>query len=207
MGALLATLVVVGLGLLVGNDWAPLLELDLRIDSALHDAAESVTWLQSLAWWLGVVGGGPVSSVLSVAVVLVLLVGRRWRTALAVAVISACAPWLTGRIKVVVGRGRPVWADPFETLYDPSFPSGHATGGIAVWCVCGIALASLVRDRKWALIVAISFIVVGVAIGLSRMVLGVHWPSDVVAGWCVALAVTGVVSALVLPGRAEPDPP
>jgi undecaprenyl-diphosphatase len=93
---------------------------------------------------------------------------------------------------------------PIETIPSPAFPSGHATGGIAVWLLCGVAIGSLLRDRSLGALVALPFVLLGFAIGLSRLVLGVHWPSDVVGGWMVALAVTCLFCALFVAGSRRP---
>lgn len=207
-GAGLAAALVVLLAVLVTRAWPPLVDTDLRVDSAIHEWASTAPWAVAASRVLAWLGSVTVASVLAAVVVVVLLIARRRRTALAVALVAAVAPLITHYLKLVVGRERPTWPDPFVTLSDPAFPSGHATAGIAVWCVCGIALGALVRDRSWGAVLALPFVVLGIAIGISRLVLGVHWPSDVVGGWCVALAVAGVVSAAVLipPRRAGTSP-
>jgi membrane-associated phospholipid phosphatase len=207
-GAVLAAALVVLLAALVTRAWPPLVDTDLRIDSAIHEWALAAPWAVATSRVLASLGSVYVASVVAAVAVVVLLLARRRRTALAVALVAVVALLLTHYLTLVVDRERPTWPDPFVTLSDPAFPSGHATAGIAVWCVCGIALGTLVRDRSWEVVLALPFVVLGVAIGISRLVLGVHWPSDVVGGWCVALAVAGVVSAAVLipPRRAGTSP-
>ena len=202
-----ATAVVVLLALLVTHAWAPLVDSDIRIDSAIHDWALRTPQAVDVALWLQDLGGTWWSTWFAVGTVLLLLVLRRWWLALSVALVAALAPYLTDTLKPIVGRSRPTWVVPIETLHDPSFPSGHATGGIAVWMVCGLAIGSLLRDPSLGALVALPFVVLGFAIGLSRLVLGVHWPSDVVAGWMVALAVTCLAGALFLARSRRPVVP
>jgi undecaprenyl-diphosphatase len=202
-----SALVVLLLGVLVSQHWVPLLDLDQRIDTSLHEWALTTPAAVAVARVLAVIGDTVTSSLAATAVVVLLLVVRRRRLALTVAVTAALAPLITHLLKPVVARPRPTWPQPFDVELDPSFPSGHATGGIAVWLVCGLALSLLLRSGRWR--VWLPFALLGIAIGLSRPVLGVHWPSDVLAGWCVALAVAALTYAVLLAPRriraSEPE--
>lgn len=204
--ALVATSVVVLLGLAVAHAWSPLLRLDTAVEEAVHPWAVRTTWAVDVSRFLETIGRFRVSFWVATATVLVLLLLRRWRLGLGVALLAALAPLITDEIKVVVGRARPVWEDPLGTEPTFSYPSGHATGGLAVYAGCGIAIALVLRDRRWAWAVAIASTVLGLSIGVSRVVLGLHWPSDVVGGWCVAIAVAAALVALLLPWRSAPDP-
>lgn len=206
--AMACTGVVALLGLAVTLDWAPLLRLDAAIARPVHGAAVRSPWAVEASRFLETIGRFRVSFWVAAAVVLVLLVLRRWRLAVGLALLAALAPLVTDWIKVVVGRARPVWVDPLGAEPTYSFPSGHATGGLAVYAGCGIALALVLRDRRWAWVLALASTALGLAIGVSRVVLGVHWPSDVVGGWCVAVAVAAaLVALLALPPPRPRDLP
>jgi undecaprenyl-diphosphatase len=194
--------VVLLLAALVRLAWAPMQASDEAIDTAIHRWALETPAAVDAARLLQRIGDTDTATIAVLVTVVILLVARRWWLALSVAVIGAFAPLLTNTIKPIVDRPRPVWIEPFEVIDQPAFPSGHATGGIAVWMVCGIAIASLLRDPSLGALVALPFVLLGFVIGLSRLVLGVHWPSDVVAGWAVAVCVTCVAGALFL-ARAE----
>jgi membrane-associated phospholipid phosphatase len=88
-------------------------------------------------------------------------------------------------IKLVVVRPRPPTGDWLEIVKSWSFPSSHSAGTMMT-CV---ALALLFGRGERALIVAL---LAALAIGWSRVALGVHWPSDVLAGWGFGLAWLGL---------------
>ncbi len=199
--------VVVLLGLAVERAWSPLLRLDAAIEEPVHSWAVRTPWAVDASRFLETIGRFRVSFWVAVATVVVLLVARRWRLAVGVALLALVAPVVTDQIKLVVGRARPVWPDPLGAEPTYSFPSGHATGGLAVYAGCGIALALLLRDGRWAWALAIASTTLGLSIGVSRVVLGVHWPSDVVAGWCVAVAVAAALVVLLLPWPRETTDP
>ena len=205
--ALAASAVVVLLGLLVMADVGPLVDLDRRIDVALHAWALSTPWAVDVARFLERIGRFGVSFWVVLAVTILLLVRRRWRTAGALVTTAILAPIVTDHIKPIVARARPVWEVPLSGEPTLSYPSGHATAGIAVYVACGLALGSLIAHRRWRTAVIAVFATVGIAIGLSRPVLGVHWPSDVVGGWAVAIAVGAATVAILLPlKRRQIDP-
>ncbi len=102
--------------------------------------------------------------------------------------------------KQVFARVRPdLWPSirP-ETSY--SFPSGHAMGSMTLACVLVLLCWSM--RWRWAVVVAsMAFVVL---VGASRVYLGVHYPSDIMAGWMAALAWTVAIYALVFRGHAKP---
>jgi len=103
--------------------------------------------------------------------------------------------WMVSEtVKNLVDRQRPVWPDPFEVLASPSFPSGHSMAGIYGYVVFGIVALTLL-DCRWPGILLITF---GLLMGPSRVLLGVHWPSDVLAGWLFAGAWVSLCAACVL---------
>jgi undecaprenyl-diphosphatase len=127
--------------------------------------------------------GSPVGITVVLAIVaLVLAVGRRWRWILYV-VVTASGGWLLeNELKRYFARARPAVAEMLRHANGYSFPSGHAMGSAVA---CGaMAYLAFRAIKSWPLTAAvIAFLYTFVAaVALSRVYLGVHWISDVVAG-------------------------
>ena len=152
-------------------------------------------------------GAAPVLALLGVVVA----VGLWWRGA---RVIVAVAPTIAlgagavaaSVVKQLIGRARPPISVRLVNETEASFPSGHATDSAAFYITLALVLAVFVFRRPLARVVttAAGFAIAG-CIGLSRLVLGVHWPTDVLAGWALG-TTTSVLVVLVVSGlnRVEP---
>ena len=100
-------------------------------------------------------------------------------------------------------RSRPPASLRLVTETEPSFPSGHTGDGTALLLAVALVVVLLfVRRRDLRALVVGATVAGCVAIGLSRLELGVHWPTDVIAGWAVGVAVVGAVAggALLVAG-------
>lgn len=136
---------------------------------------------------------------LDVLVVLVLLGYRRWREATFAAVAFVGSALLNLGAKQFFQRDRPTLWESISPEDTFSFPSGHAMGSMTLAMVL-VLLAWRTRWRWPATVLAALFVVL---VGYSRVYLGVHYPSDILAGWMAATA--WVVGAyLVLFWRARP---
>lgn len=105
---------------------------------------------------------------------------------------------LNQALKFVIQRPRP---DGFRLaeVGGYSFPSGHSMAAMAFFGLLVWIVWHYERDRRmrWGLVVALSFVIV--MVGLSRVYLGVHYASDVVAGFCVSLIWLAVYTRLAVP--------
>lgn len=134
---------------------------------------------------ISAVGGTLAMVVLSVMICLVLAWRGRWPEAVLAAFTTAGSGVLVVVGKNLVGRTRPPEADRLVTVTNPAFPSGHSLGSIVVIGVLTVVvLARLQRPavRRIAMTAASVFVA---AVGLSRWYLGVHWPTDILGGWCI----------------------
>ncbi|TKJ20686.1 hypothetical protein A6V29_08220 [Blastococcus sp. CCUG 61487] len=184
------------LGVAVSTDFGPLLRLDRTVSEALYAGDDRSAALDVLLEVLTAPGLSVVRYALAVPVLVWLVRRRDWRTVLWVVVTAVFVRHLTSALKEFFDRVRPDFAEGgagYETL---SFPSGHSSG-IATLVVMGLVLAwphlSAAGRRRSAVIGAGLVLLVG----LTRMWLGVHYLSDVVAGWALGVGWT-LLTAVVL---------
>ncbi|HVF94257.1 MAG TPA: phosphatase PAP2 family protein [Sphingomonas sp.] len=167
-------------GLVLGH-WP--LVLDRAIVLGLRDWS-GPRWLGKAASDITALGGGTVLTLVVIVVAGLLLVQRLWLTAGSVVFASASGGIAVDLIKMHVLRPRPDLVPHLVPVSGFSFPSGHAASSAVVYLTLAAVAGQVTPDRgvrRYLLIGAI--LLVGV-IGCSRVYLGVHWPSDVLAGWC-----------------------
>ena len=87
-----------------------------------------------------------------------------------------------------VGRERPPAVEPVEVVAGLSFPSGHSVIAAVLYPTLGMLIASNLRDRHLKVFVFVIAALLALLVGFSRVYLGVHYPSDVLAGWLLGLA-------------------
>ena len=133
---------------------------------------------------LTALGGG---TVLTLAVTLAagfLLAQRLWLTAMLVAASSWSGGRIVAAVKELVARARPDIVDRLVPASNASFPSGHAANSAIVYLTLAALASQVVRDRAGRRYLIGAAVLLTGAIGTSRVYLGVHWASDVMAGWC-----------------------
>lgn len=134
------------------------------------------------------VGSTVSMTIIAIVTIGYLLIKRRRGDAVLVAVVAAGAGLLVRVGKATVGRERPPVEYRLVTETNESFPSGHALASAAILGVVLVVLLPSIRSRGLRIGVAIGVGLFVVAIGLSRLYLGVHWATDVLAGWVTGLA-------------------
>lgn len=140
--------------------------------------------LVEIARWITELGDGEILLLASFAGVLLLALRREWKQAGLLAAIT-----LSGRLMVELqkdwaGRMRPDANDHLVHVTNLSFPSGHAANSALVWLCLALMIPRSARVRFHAVWAAAW---IALMVGVSRVMLGVHWPSDVIAGWAFGL--------------------
>lgn len=133
-------------------------------------------------------GGTAVLTLISLAAVGYLLLVRKPRT-LAFLLLAIVGGLLVSLLlKDVYDRPRPGFLPHGQVVYTQSFPSGHSMNAAVVYLTLATILARAQRRRVERIYLVTVSILVTVLVGLSRLFLGVHWPTDVLAGWVAGAA-------------------
>jgi undecaprenyl-diphosphatase len=161
-------------------------------------------WLTQSAIDISGLGGTTVLTMLTASTAGFLIAIRRRREALVLVATVISASIAKSLLKAVFGRERPSLVAHLSVVSDASFPSGHATLSAVTYLTLGAMLAhtqATTRLRVYILSIAVILVLL---IGASRVFLGVHWPSDVLAGWCLGSA--WALAAWMLTRSLRPKP-
>jgi undecaprenyl-diphosphatase len=188
-----AALVFAMLLVLVRLQWAPLESADhgaaARLNSLVAGHAGAVSVVKAVTW-LG--SSGVLWTLIGLAVV-ALAIRRRWRLAVYLLVAGAGALTLDPVLKSLVGRLRPVVAHPVAYGTGDSFPSGHALGSIVCYGALFLVFLPAARGAWRAVFTGVIAALIA-AIGISRLLLGVHYLSDVLGAWALGITWLGITA-------------
>jgi undecaprenyl-diphosphatase len=191
---------------LVRSEWPPLRQVDVGAADALNRLAAQSPWM---ARTLDTVSSVFDPYVFRIAITLLAvwyLVRRERRLAVWLAATVWGAAMLGFVLKVVVGRARPVVAAPVSTAPGMSFPSGHALGA-AVGCGLLLLVALRYLHRTGRVLAGAVAVLIVLITALSRVGLGVHYVSDVLAGIALGIAWLSVTTRAYLTWRRETGQP
>ncbi len=173
---------------------APTIQFFRSKPGALQGSPAVVTLAQGITF----LGGTFWLAAVSVGIVIWLARQRRWR---AFSVLAAAIPLTqvcSSLLKLHFARVRPDIVTPLAEVSSASFPSGHAFMSAMIYVSLGVLLARrMTSPWSQAAIVAAAFFL-SFLIGLSRIYLGVHYPTDVLAGWAAGTIGAIICSALLV---------
>lgn len=182
----LAVLIValVGATIARGTQFA----FDSAIMLALRTPGDPATpigpvWLRQAMVDVTALGGQTVLTLVVIAAIGFLLAGRHYLTAALVFGGTVSGSTAVSIGKQLVGRARPALVDHLVEVSSASFPSGHASNSAIIYLTIALIVMQIVPDRRARWFLFATTIALVVLIGISRVYLGVHWPSDVLAGW------------------------
>jgi undecaprenyl-diphosphatase len=170
------------------------------------DIAIGPHWLQEAARDVTALGGFTVLALVTLLATAMLLIHGRRRQAWVFVATVALAQALSAVLKTWFDRPRPTLVQHLDLVYSSSFPSGHAMMTPAVYLTLAGILAAGERRRSEKLLLLGGAALLTAAVGLSRLYLGVHWPTDVLGGWTLGSAVA-LAAALVLHRTVRPQVP
>lgn len=168
-----------------GLDRALLMALRTPGDPAMP---RGPAWFRESVRDLSALGSPAILGLLVAATAAFLLLARRPRTAGFVVAAAGGGALVSLLLKAGFARPRPDLAPYGSQVFTASFPSGHAMLSAVVYLTLGALLARLVPgywQKRYLMAVAVTLTTL---IGASRVYLGVHWPSDVLAGWALGAA-------------------
>lgn len=168
-------------------------EADLALLRALRAPSDPArplgpAWLSEAARDLTALGSVTVLALLGLAVSGFLALTRRWRGLLLVVAALAGGLLASFGLKALFARPRPEVVPHLAETFTSSFPSAHAMMSAVVYLTLGALVAELVTPRRLKVYALLTALALTVLVGASRVYLGVHYPSDVAAGWCAGLA-------------------
>jgi undecaprenyl-diphosphatase len=172
-------------------------DFDARILRALRQPDDPAhlrgpVWTETLVRDMTALGGVFVLALVVGAVCGFLILIRRYHMMWLVLVATVGATSINSTIKHVVDRPRPQIVPKLTDVRSESFPSGHSAMSAAVYLTLGALLAQTVSNWRIKLYFVFVALLVTFLVGVSRVALGVHYPTDVLAGW-----TTGLVWALL----------
>ena len=160
---------------------------------ASEDAQERMT-NQSTSWAEHIANLASTRVALAVTIVgaIVLLFRRHWHAAIALAFVFPITQGAVQLVKLVIERPRPAGNAAMTDAQGFSFPSAHSATSVAVYATIAFILVRASRHGHSRVAIATLAAALVLAVGLSRVLLGAHYPTDVLAGWTVGALVASL---------------
>ena len=169
----------------------------LRSDSSKHEIfATHRDWIEDIGRDITALGSPIILGLFVLIVVSYLLLAGRRRLSLFMLVATSSGLLASALLKQSFNRPRPAPSFHGLYVYSSSFPSGHAMLSALVYLTLGALIARLAPTRTLKFyVMLVAFVLTGL-VGISRVYLGVHWPTDVLAGWAAGAAWALVCGAI-----------
>lgn len=149
-------------------------------------------------------GGFTLLTLITVVTVLAFLFHRKWLHAAVMLGAVLFSELVTDLAKTFYDRPRPDLVPHGSYVYSASFPSGHSMHAAAVYLTLALLISSLETRRSTKALTFVIAILMVVCVGVSRVYLGVHWPTDVLGGWALGSAVALAAWAVLLQVGGRP---
>jgi len=197
---------MIGLGVLVTKVWEHDWPFTAEDGINRELAGDRTGFFNGVTWFFSAVGSTPVIIGVTVLVALILRVRlHRWREPIFLCLGVAAQAIVFFFTTLIIDRGRPDVPKMDESPPTSSFPSGHTSASVALYCGMAFLLALLVR-RTWLKSLCWALVLVPIAVAVSRLYRGMHHPSDVTASFlngllCIAISARAVLDRAASWGR------
>lgn len=168
-------------------------EFDQRILLSMRNPADlsdpiGPGWVEEIGRDFTALGGNAVLTLLTLAVVGYLMLEGKHRMALVLIIATLGALGASTLLKSSIDRKRPDLVPHHTKVYTASFPSGHSMLSASTYLTMGALLVRVQRRKRIKAYILLVAITITLLVGVSRVYLGVHWPTDVLAGWTLGAA-------------------
>lgn len=189
--AILLFAAVIALGYAVRAGW--FYSFDIAVSHALNlerraDADWIILLMQGISW----IGGGIQRYIIVTILTIALWRWWGWGAGLAMGLTTLVSALTSEVLKAFFARVRPDFVPHLDSVTSAAYPSGHANNAAVVY-ILFIMLVPQARHPGWQLVAAAMILVTG----LSRVMLGVHWPTDVIGGWMLGTAFALMAAAVI----------
>lgn len=189
--SLLLFALVAALGYAVTSGWFH--RFDLVLSNALNmQRGDAPDWLilfmQAISW----IGGGIQRYIMVFVLTAALWRWWGWGAGFAMGITTLVSAFTSEILKIYFARIRPDLVTHLDPIISPAYPSGHANNAAVVY-ILFIMLVPQARHPGWQLAAALMIFLTG----LSRVMLGVHWPTDVIGGWMLGTSFALAAAALI----------
>jgi undecaprenyl-diphosphatase len=207
VGVLIVTFLKIAHEVNDGSEW-----FDHRILLGLRDTPTDPIGgpgMEAAVMHLSGLGSGAVTGFVTLIAVIFLCLAGRWRYAGLVVAAALGTLVVMLVLKGIYDRPRPSIVKPFDLPGDESFPSGHSMISTALYLTLATLIARALPTRRLRVFAIAVGVTLAVMIGVSRLYLGVHYPTDVLAGWtvgCTWALICGIVARKLAPEVAKHEP-
>lgn len=189
--AILLLTAVISLGYAVNAGWFH--SFDVTVSHALNmQRGTNAEWIILLMQGISWIGGGIQRYIIVTILTLALWRWWGWGAALAMGLTTLISAFTSDILKAFFARERPDFSPHLDAVTSAAYPSGHANNAAVVY-ILFIMLVPQARHPGWQLAAAFMIVITG----LSRIMLGVHWPTDVIGGWMLGMSFALMAGAII----------
>lgn len=168
-------------------------EFDIAISHALNvQRGQSPDWLILLMQGISWIGGGLQRYIIVTILTVALWRWWGWGAALAMGLTTLVSAFTSELLKAFFARLRPDFVPHLDSVSSAAYPSGHANNAAVVY-ILFIMLVPQARHPGWQFAAAAMILLTG----LSRIMLGVHWPTDVIGGWMLGMSFALMAGSVI----------